>query len=368
MTDHQHTATLQTSRPDITRTRWHESAHEPLDEGEVRLRVQHFAVTANNVTYANLGAAMDYWRFFPQQDGDWACVPVWGYAEVVDSRCAGVTTGERFFGFLPFASDVTMRPERVGRRGFVDAAPHRVDLPALYNNYVNVAGDPSHRSELDAYNALLRPLFMTSYLIADWLADEAFFGAEAVVISSASSKTAYGTAYALSRLPDRDGRVVIGLSSPDHVAFAEGLGLYDEVLAYDDVADLPADRPTVYVDISGSTRVRRAVHEHCTALRHSCAVGMTHWQEAPSGRSVPDPQPELFFAPAQAERRAAEVGRAEFFAASGRAMEGFVATIARPEDPMMTVAWHRGREAAEAAYHVVLEGRSDPRSAAMVSF
>ncbi len=367
MTDHRYTATLQTSRRDITRTRWHETAHEALQEGEVRLRVEHFALTANNATYANLGEAMDYWRFFPQRDGDWACVPVWGYAEVVNSRCAGVTTGERFFGFLPFASDLTMRPERVGPHGFVDAAPHRADLPSLYNNYANVAGDPSHARDLDAYNALLRPLFMTSWLIADWLVDQAFFGAEAVVISSASSKTAYGTAYALSRLPDGDRRVVVGLSSSDHAAFAAKLGLYDEVLAYEDVATLPADRPTVYVDISGSTRVRRAVHEHCVALLHSCAVGMTHWQEAPSGQPVPAPAPEFFFAPAQAERRAAELGRAEFFAATSRAMEGLVATVAQPENPMMTVAWHRGREAAEAAYHVVVEGRSHPHTAIMVA-
>jgi len=367
MTDHQHTATLQTDRRDITRTRWHESAHTALADGEVRLRVEHFALTANNATYAHLGEAMNYWRFFPQPGDDWACVPVWGYAQVTDSRCAGVSAGERFFGFLPFASDLVMRPERVGPQGFVDASAHRADLPSIYNNYVNVAGDPSHAPDLDAYNALLRPLFITSYLIADWLADREFFGAKAVIISSASSKTAYGTAYALSRLPDRDRRVVVGLSSADHVAFAEGLGLYDEVLAYDDVATLPPDRPSVYADISGSTRVRRAVHEHCTQLRHSVAVGMTHWQEAPSGQPVPDPQPEFFFAPSQAEKRAAELGRGEFFAATGRAMEGFVATVARPEDPIMTIAWHRGAEAAEAAYLVVVEGRSDPQTAAMVA-
>jgi len=367
MTDHRHTATLQTMRRDITRTRWHETAHVALEEGEVRLRVEHFALTANNATYAHLGEAMGYWRFFPQQDGEWACVPVWGYAEVLDSRCGSVTTGERFFGFLPFASDLTMRPERVGSHGFVDAAPHRLDLPSLYNTYVNVAVDPSHARELDAYNALFRPLFMTSYLIADWLDDHALFGAEAVVISSASSKTAYGTAHALSRLPDREGTVIVGLSSSDHVAFVEGLGLYDEVLAYDDVASLPADRPTVYVDISGSTRVRQAVHEHCTALRHSCAVGRTHWQEAPSSEPVPDPQPEFFFAPAQAQRRAAELGRAKFITASGRAMAGFVARVAGAEDPMMTIVWHRGREAAEAAYRVVVDGQCDPQTAIMVA-
>ncbi len=367
MTDQQLTATLQTNRSDITRTRWHETAHRPLADGEIRLHVEHFALTANNVTYANLGDAMSYWGFFPQADEGWACMPVWGYAEVTESRCAGVSAGERFYGFFPFASDVTMRPDRVGPHGFVDAASHRVGLPSIYNHYVNVAGDPSHAPELDAYNALLRPLFMTSYLIADWLADEEFFGAEAIVISSASSKTAYGTAYALSLLPDRASQVVIGLSSPDNVAFAESLGLYDEVLAYDDVANLPADRSTVYVDLSGSHALRLAVHEHFTQLRHSCAVGMTHWQEEPTAQRVPEPRPVMFFAPSQAEKRGAEMGRGEFFAAAGVAMKGFVGRVANPEDPMMTIGWHRGRKAAQAAYDLIVSGRPDPRTAIMVA-
>lgn len=366
MTD-QRTATLQTDRSDITRTRWHESEHSALGDGEVRLRVEHFALTANNATYAHTGEVLSYWRFFPQSDEKWGCVPVWGYAEVAESRCEGLSVGDRFFGFLPFASDVTMTPARVGPHGFTDAAPHRADLPSLYNNYVNVAGDPTHAPELDAYNALLRPLFITSYLIADWLADQDFLGAEAIVISSASSKTGFGTAYALSQLPDRDSRVVVGLSSPGNLAFTTDLGLYDEVLAYADVAHLPADRPTVYVDLSGSMRVRRAVHEHCTQLRHSVAVGMTHWQEAPSQERMPDPQPEFFFAPSHAEKRSAELGRGEFFAATSRAMAGFVATVARPEDPMMTIAWHRGPDAAQAAYSDVVEGRSEPSTAIMIS-
>ena len=37
----------------------------PLAEGEVRVRIEHFAYTSNNITYAAFGDAMNYWQFFP---------------------------------------------------------------------------------------------------------------------------------------------------------------------------------------------------------------------------------------------------------------------------------------------------------------
>ena len=61
--------------------------------GEVVFRVDRFAVTANNVTYAVFGAAMKYWNFFPTDDLDWGIVPVWGFGDVVESRCEGVEVG-----------------------------------------------------------------------------------------------------------------------------------------------------------------------------------------------------------------------------------------------------------------------------------
>ena len=50
------------------------------------------------------------------------------------------------------------------------------------------------------------------------------------MLSSASSKTAYGLAHLLHR---RDGIKVIGLTSASNVAFVKSLGCYDEVVTYD---------------------------------------------------------------------------------------------------------------------------------------
>ena len=65
--------------------------------------------------------------------------------------------------------------------------------------YVRCSADPAYIAEREAEQALLRPLFTTSFLIdSDFLADNGFFGARTVVLSSASSKTAYGTAFCLA--------------------------------------------------------------------------------------------------------------------------------------------------------------------------
>ena len=52
----------------------------------------------------------------------------------------------------------------------------------------------------------------------------------------------------------------VGLTSERNRAFVEGLALYDTVLSYDELADVPS-QPTVFVDMAGSSAVRRAVHE-----------------------------------------------------------------------------------------------------------
>jgi hypothetical protein len=360
------TTTLQISRTDIARTRWHEQPSAPLEPGQVRLQVEHFGLSANNVTYATLGDAMHYWDFFPQPDPAWGSVPVWGHATVRESRCEELPEGRRVFGFLPFATDVVMTPGKVRATGFVDAAPHRAALPSSYHVYSVVQSQEPDR-EREAYDALLRPLFTTSLLIADWLQHEQFFGAETVVISSASSKTAYGTAYALGRIPGPVPEVV-GLTSAPHVTSTRELGLYDRVLGYDETSALDAERPTVYVDLSGSAEIRAAVHHRCRGLRHDCAVGLTHWQDSNAPQELPGPAPVFFFAPAELERQAAQAGQAELLGRISSEMSGFVARVSDPSSPLMTVSWLRGRQAAAAAYRDAVLGRTDPREAIMVTW
>src|SRR5436190_4173021 len=178
-------------RDDLRTTRVDDDVDEaPLNDGDARLRVERFGFTANNVTYGAFGEQMGYWRFFPAPDG-WGRIPVWGFGEVVESQAEGIEPGRRFYGYFPMSSTVTMQPRPWGG-GFEDAAEHRAELPATYNRYFEATPQAGFAPEHDAATAVMRPLFMTGWLIAQRLKGD---GAT-VALASASSKTAYSAAYA----------------------------------------------------------------------------------------------------------------------------------------------------------------------------
>ena len=356
------TTTFIVERKQLKNTRWTRSSPAALTDGAVRLRIDAFALTSNNITYAAFGDAMNYWGFFPTGDAATGCIPVWGFANVVESRCDGIAVGERFYGYFPMASDVVLQPVRVGAAGFFDGAEHRRELHAVYNQYSRCAADPGYAAEREAEQALLRPLFMTSFLIDDFLADNTFFGARSVVLSSASSKTAYGTAFCLAQRRGGDDAVkIIGLTSPGNLAFTRALGCYDEVLGYGDVNTLPVDAPTVYVDFSGSVTVRAAVHRHLgDHLRYSCSVGGTHWDALGSGKGLAGPRPVLFFAPAQAKKRSADWGPAGLQQRMASAWSAFMRPVTDASHPWLRVVRGEGEAAVESTYAVLLAGTVNP--------
>ena len=271
--------TFTIERSNLRNTRWAESERLPLGDGAVRFHVDSFALTSNNVTYAAFGETMNYWGFFPTGSASTGCIPVWGFADVIESHCEGIEVGERFYGYWPIADEAVLLPVNLKRGSFVDGAPHRRELHALYNQYTRCSADPAYAAAQEAQQALLRPLFITSFVIDDFLADNGFFGARRVILSSASSKTAYGTAFCLSQRRGTDeGVEVIGLTSPGNLDFTHGLGCYDQVVRYADVATLPAATPVVYVDFSGDATLRATIHSHwsdelATAARSAARIG-----------------------------------------------------------------------------------------------
>ncbi|MFM1988889.1 MAG: hypothetical protein RJA99_1846 [Pseudomonadota bacterium] len=346
-----------------------------LAPGRAVLRVERFALTANNVTYGACGAVpgLEYWRFFPAPEGA-GRVPVWGFAEVVASSHPGLAVGDRFYGFLPMSTHLEVEPGKAGPRGFVDAAAHRAGLSPVYNTYVRVppavpGEDPAARAAIEAEQMLLRPLFTTAFLIDDFLADEGFFGARRVVLGSASSKTAYATAWLLAQRRGTPQAVeVVGLTSARNRGFVESLGCYDRTLAYDEVDALEAGVPTVYVDMSGDAAVRDALHRRLgDALRHDCAVGLTHWEAgaqrrgegAPPPPPMPGPKPAMFFAPARWKKREADWGAAGFEQRLADARDGFSARV-RGRGGWMTVVEGHGAADAVRVWADAVDGRGSP--------
>ena len=355
----------------LQQTMLRERPDQPLADGQIRVAIDRFALTSNNITYAAFGDAMNYWAFYPSGEEGWGNIPVWGFGDIVQSSHPGVAVGERLYGYFSMASQVVLNPTRLSPAGFTEGAEHRSALHPVYNRYTRCAGDPFYTQASEDVQALLRPLFTTSWLIDDFLADNAWFGAggnaakpATILLSSASSKTAYGTAFVLAQ---RSGIEVVGLTSAANVAFCESLGCYQRVLAYEQLDQIAADTPCVYVDFAGNAGLRLAIHNRFSALAYSCSIGGTHVDQLGSGKGLPGPKPVLFFAPAQIKKRHGEWGADVFEQRLLQAWNGFVDKVCNSAAPWLVPERHCGTTATQAIYQQVLAGRSDPRRGYMAS-
>ena len=277
-----------------------------IGDGAVLVQAERFSLTTNNVTYAATGEQLGYWKFFPASRDEMGIIPVWGFARIVESKCEGIIPGERIYGFLPMASHAVFRPGKINDRWFTDITEHRQKLPPVYNDYNRVA--PEADARRDDLRALLQPLLVTSWLLFDFLEDNDWFGAEQIIVGSASSKTGLGLAKYLAEARP-DGPQVIGLTSVGNRDFVEGTGACDQTVTYDRIADDINKVPSVYVDMAGNAEVRAALHNHMGDLMmHSAAVGTSHWDKfAPTG-DLPGAKPQFFFAPSQIVKRRQDWG------------------------------------------------------------
>lgn len=259
--------------------------YEPA--GSLVLQVEQFAMTANLLTYAATGDALGYWSLFPAADG-WGHIPAWGYARVARSDVPQVPVGMRLFGLVPMADSMAMEAEGV-RNGLRAIDHHRLALNPVYNRYTVESGDAAAR---DA-NAVFRPLLIASFVLDGYVRESGTFGADTVVVTRASSKTALGFAH----MAQGTARLV-GLTSSRHHRFVLASGLYDEVRSYDDPIDIP-ESTVLLIDFSGDgAMVARWRNTLGTRCRRILRIGRTHWDAAYSdvGGS------EDFFAPAHIER------------------------------------------------------------------
>lgn len=288
-------------------------------DGEVIARLDVAALTANNVTYAvHGGPPLFYWNFFPATDAAWGVVPVWGYATIVASRAPHIAEGSRFYGYWPSATHLRLQPGPLKAGGFADMVGHRQGLAPVYNSYrpADAVDDPAEQ----ALNALFQPLYGTGFVLAQSLEADTAAG-RAVILTSASSKTALATAFNLRN----SGARPIGLTSAANRAFVARTGFYDRVLAYDEVEALDGSAAAVLVDFAGNGALKARLHGHLKGLTASHIVGDTDWL-APAEATLAGPQPTLFFAPSAWEARARAIGPAAFEAELARSMAAFLET------------------------------------------
>jgi hypothetical protein len=306
---------LQTLKNDLSKTRIVQTKNPEIEAGEISVSIESFAFTANNVTYGVAGNTIGYWQFFKAAEdanNEWGCIPVWGFAKIIKSNVDELIVGERLFGYFPPGDILNLKPIKVTNLGFADGKEHRKDLPAVYNNYLRLSGDANYDSSKDYIRSLLFPLHITSFCICDALEDQSYFGAEQIIIVSASSKTAIGLAQGLQETSNAPS--ITGLTSKKNLDFVKNLGCYDEVITYDHLSDVNFNLKSVIVDMAGSREILGTLHGSLGNKMLKClTVGMTHWDnevtaEDALGQAMLRERTEFFFAPAHIQKRVKDWG------------------------------------------------------------
>ena len=355
-------------KDDIQQVKFVKSELDPavLKLDQMLLEVDKFAFTTNNITYALLGDRLQYWQFFPTNEAEWGKIPVWGFGDVIHTNHDNIVAGERIYGYFPLATHLIVEPAKITDSAFYDKTIHRRELNSVYNQYIRVANDPAYGQEYEGLQALLRPLFTTSFLIDDFLADNDFFGGQTVVLSSASSKTAYGTAFSLHKnRPERRTYEIIGLTSTGNIDFVEQLGFYDKVLSYEQIEEFVGIETAVFVDFTGNAELLAQIHHHYQdKLVYSCLVGFSHGGEIASGYTLPGAKPKMFFAPAQVQKRLRDWGGQEFQLQLAQAWEPFLKTV----QTLLTVQENRGAAAVTEVYHAFVMGKARPEQGYILSW
>jgi len=181
------------------------------------------------------------------------------------------------------------------------------------------------------------------------------------MLSSASSKTAFGLAHLLHGRADLK---VIGLTSAANVAFVSSLGCYDEVVTYDRVSSLPANLPVAFVDMAGNSGLREKLHRHFgDQMKYSGRIGLTHRSFSPDEPELPGAKPKWFFAPDQIRTRAREWGPGGLDRRFSPAWAGFAPML----DKWLKVVESRGPAAVRQVYLDTLQGRVPPEQGHILS-
>jgi hypothetical protein len=238
-------------------------------------------------------------------------IPVWGFGTIVKSSHPKLQEGERVYGYLAPTRYLLLpvSSNDVNKFAFYVPRPHlpageRATLSTInnqstllsdrrpYNQILRCANDPQYTPTpvVEDLTMLYRPLFWTSYWFEDWLHASGYRGGvSTVLISSASSKTAFCLAYVIGKRIRRGetdkNTKIIGLTSKRNLEFTKKLGLYDEVLEYGSFTSAPSfhgkrDNKWFYVDVAGNDTVNSAINAHFASpytgrVVASVALGIT---------------------------------------------------------------------------------------------
>jgi len=346
---------LQVQKANLYEVQSSQQDMQELQDGEVLMKIEKYALTTNNITYAVSGSKLRYWDFFPAEE-PWGIVPAWGFGVVIESKHPDLPVGERCYGYFPMSSHLKVQPAKVSEAGFKDGIAHRTALPPIYNYYMRVNNNPAFHPSIEDYLPIIQPLFTTSFLIYHFLKEQAFFDAEQVVLTSASSKTGLALGFMLRQFKSTDGKKIVGLTSPSNVAFVKSVGYYDQVIEYDNYTSELEQTGTVIVDFAGKTQLLEemgtSLGDH---LKHIALIGITDWKSTKGFRGVP--KSEFFFAPTHLQAKYKEWGQQKASAMINQSLAGFIADSKK----LIEISYVDDIERLRELYLEMLDGKVDPK-------
>ncbi|UZO79573.1 DUF2855 family protein [Aquimarina sp. ERC-38] len=337
---------------------------EKLLPDQVMLAIEKFSFTSNNITYGVVGEQMNYWKFFPTQPG-YGIIPAWGIAHVINSNHPEVKVGQRFYGYYPMSTHLLVTAGKVSNKGFMDITEHRQALPPIYNFYVNIEQDPLFTPRTEGLISIFRPLFVTSFLINEALADQNFYDATQIMVTSASSKTAQALAFLLAHRKKEIGQEfsLVALTSDSNVAFVKNLGWYDQTISYEQISHLTADKKSIIVDFAGNHNLQFKLQTILKEdLIYNCLVGLVDWQNLEGENPLPK-EGTFFFAPNQVEKLQKEWGVIKFQQKVGEALLQFISHA----QSTISIKKYQGVEQLKQLYTDTLNGKVDPKYGNIVS-
>ncbi|MFT6270479.1 MAG: hypothetical protein ACJAVV_003318 [Alphaproteobacteria bacterium] len=336
-----------------------------LVEGDVLLEVNDFGFSANNITYALLGDKMGYWGFFPAEEG-YGKVPIWGFATVVASQHADIAIGEKVFGYLPMASHLLITADKATKRGFVDVAQRRKTIAPLYDYYVRCASDPGYDVDKEGWQLNYWPLFTTSFVLDDYVGENMGPCTKTVIVTSASSKTAYGAAFLLKQhMQQRSADYqVIGLTSARNIAFLQNSECYDQVLTYDEISQLDMSGENWLLDFAGNKNllldIQKQAGDNPAKLVFIGATDVESQTDKPQGKV----DGQLFFAPSQVKKRTNEWGPQGYSLRYGQAWLRFSKKV----ESLVEISLVEGAEKIQQLYVDGLAGQFDSKKIIVAKF
>jgi len=326
-------------------------------KNEVILKIEKYAFTSNNITYAIMGNTLGYWKFFPTKE-PYGIIPVWGFANVISSNYENVLVGNRYYGYFPMSNYLKVSPKNIRSFGFVDDFNHRKHLPAVYNQYIKVS---KNSDQILEYHPTIKPLFLTSFLNYYFLKDENFFDSDQIILTSASSKTALSLAFLLKKNKALDQKQIIGITSKKNINFLLNIGFYDTVIAYDSLEMELNKSKLIVVDFAGNSDYLEKIHNYFgDLLKHVCLVGLADWSSKMDFKSIPNSK--FFFAPSHAENRYKKMGVKETMLLADNLMQEFIMKIKN----YLKLTYVEGRMELHELYLKFLKGKIDPSKAYII--